>query len=131
MGSSFAIRALSVVLVGIVLAGLLAPAASGMLLCIGDGTDPDCCRNSGTSHQPRLPRSQQLLDGAACHCCITVDAVPSNPTASSKKASLDAAAAPAQLWNVAHPERSRVSPTVYLAASNQRLSSLRTIVLLI
>ena len=130
MGTSLAIRALSIVLVGIILSGPLSPAASGLLVCIGDGTDPDCCRNSG-SHQSGLSQSNQMMDGAACHCCITVDAIPSSPTASSKKASLDAFAAPAYPWNVAPPARSCVSRTANRAPSDEGLSSLRTIVLLI
>jgi hypothetical protein len=130
MGSSLAIRALSIILVGIILSGPLSPAASGLLVCIGDGTDPDCCRTSG-SPQSGLSQLDQMMDEAACHCCITVDAIPSGPTASSKKASLDAFAAPAHLRNVALPTRSCVSRTANRAPNDERLSSLHTIVLLI
>ena len=130
MDGSFTIRVLSIVFVGIILAGLFSPAASGLLVCIGDGTDPDCCRNSG-SHQSGLSQSSQMVDGATCHCCVTVDAVPASPNASSKKASLDALVAPAHLRNVALPARSCVSRTANRAPSDEGLSSLRTIVLLI
>ena len=63
MGKPLAVKLLTVISVGVVLLGHLPPVAAGVLLCIGDETDSDCCRKPG---------SKRLLDGSECTCCITV-----------------------------------------------------------
>ena len=131
MGNSVARKTLSVVLAGIVLAGSFSVLSAGMLLCIGDGTDPDCCRNTEIAGQSRLGQSRPLLDRADCHCCVTMDAVLSTPGASPDKASLYAAAGPPHSRSVALPLQTRASRINNGAASHERLSSLRTIVLLV
>ena len=131
MGKSLAMKILSAVAVGVVLLGHLSLVAAGMLLCIGDGTDIDCCREPHNSHESRLDESKQLLDGSDCSCCITVDAAPSAAVTSSHKASLDVVTGSARLRNVALPTGTRIPGTPIDAAGETSLSSLRTVVLLI
>ena len=87
MRKSFAAKILSVLAVGIVLAHL-SPVAIALELCIGDGTDPNCCRNPHSA-QGRVDETTHLLDDSDCSCCITVEAVPSTAGATSQKALLD------------------------------------------
>ena len=131
MGSSLAMKILTAVAVGAVLLVHLSPVAAGMLLCIGDGSDPDCCRERHDSHESRLDESTQLLDGSDCGCCITVDAAPSTAGAGSHKASLDVVSGSALLRNVASPTETRVPGTPTDAACETGLSSIRSVVLLI
>jgi hypothetical protein len=129
MGKSFVMKILSVLAVGIVLAHL-SPIAAGMLLCIGDGTDPDCCRKPHSS-APSANEAKQLIDGSNCSCCITVDAAPSTAGATSQKASLD-------ILSGSGVPRDGVSAAGTCIAGlrshdlgNTLLASLRTVVLLI
>ena len=131
MGKSLAVRFLSFVVVGVVLLGPLPLVAAGMLLCIGDGTDPDCCRKSGNAYQAGVGESKQLLDGSDCSCCITVSAAPSTAGASSHKASLEVVSGPAHLRDVILDAGTRVPRAMNGDAGNERLSSLRTVVLLV
>ena len=131
MGNSLAMKILTAVAVGVMLLGHLSPVAAGMLLCIGDGSDPDCCRKPNDSHESRFDESKQLLDGSDCSCCITVDAAPSTAGASSHKASLDVVSGSALLRNVALPTGTRIPGTPTGDAGATSLSSLRTVVLLI
>ncbi len=131
MRNSLAMKILTAVAVGVVLLGHLSPVAAGMLLCIGDGSDPDCCRERHDSHEPHLDESTQLLDGSDCGCCITVDAAPSAAGASCPKAPLDIASGSALLRNVALPTGTRVPGTPTGDGGETSLSSLRTVVLLI
>jgi hypothetical protein len=131
MGKSHAIKILSAVAVGVVLLGNLSPVTAGMLLCIGDGTDPDCCHKPNDSHASRLDESTQLLDGSDCSCCITVDAAPATAGDSSHKASLDIVSGSGLLRNVATPTGTRIPRAPSSDAGDTRLSSLRTVVLLI
>ncbi len=124
-------KIVSVLLVGVVLAGYLSPVAAGMLVCIGDGTAHDCCRNSRNAHQSRLGEAKQLLAGADCDCCVTVDAIPANAGASPHKASLDVVAGPAHFRNVVLPSSTRLPRAMSGDGGDARLSSLRTIVLLV
>ena len=131
MRSSLAMKVLTVVTVGVMLMGHLSPVAAGMLLCIGDGSDPDCCRERHDSHEPHLDESTQLLDGSDCGCCITVDAAPSTAGASSHKAPLDVVSGSALLRNIALPAGTRIPGAPTGDTGETSLSSLRTVVLLI
>jgi len=131
MRNSLAMKILTAVAVGVVLLGQLSPVAAGMLLCIGDGSDPDCCRERYDSHESRLDESTQLLDGSDCGCCITVDAAPSTAGSSSRKAPLDVISGSALLRNVALPTGGRIPAASTGDAGETGLSSLRTVVLLI
>ena len=131
MRNSLAMKVLTAVAVVVVLLGHLSPVAAGMLLCIGDGSDPDCCRERHDSHESRLDESLQLLDGSDCGCCITVDAAPSTAGAGSHKAQLDVVSGSALLRNVALPTGTRIPGTPTGAAGETSLSALRTVVLLI
>ena len=131
MGKSLAMKSLSAVAVVVVLLGHLSPVAAGMLLCIGDGSDPDCCRERHGFHESRLDESTQLLDGSDCGCCITVDAAPSTAGAGSHKASLDVLSGSALLRNVTLPTGTRIPEAPAGDAGETSLSSLRTVVLLI
>ena len=124
-------KTLTAVAVGVLLLGHLSPVAAGMLLCIGDGSDPDCCGERPDSHESRLGESTQLLNGSDCGCCITVDAAPPTAGTSSHKASLDVASGTALLRNVALPTETRISGVPTGDAGKTSLSSLRTVVLLI
>ncbi len=128
MGNSLAMKVLTAVAVGVMLLGHLSPVAAGMLLCIGDGTDPGCCRERYDSRQPRLDETTQLLD---CPCCITVDAVPFTAGASSHKASLDVLSGSALPRNVTLPTGTRIPGAPSADAGETSLSSLRSVVLLI
>ena len=116
-------KVLTAVAVGVMLLGHLSPVAAGMLLCIGDGSDPDCCRER---HE-----STRLLDASDCGCCITIDALPSTAGASSHKASLDVVSGSALLRNVSLPTGTRIPGAPAADAGETSLSSLRTVVLLI
>jgi hypothetical protein len=131
MSNSLAMKILTAVAVGVVLLGHLSPVAAGMLLCIGDGSDPDCCGERDDSHESRLDESAQFLVGSDCACCITVDAVPTTAGAGSHKASLDVVSGSARLRNVAWPAGMRNPGTPTGDAGETSLSSLRTVVLLI
>jgi len=131
MGKSLTVKFLSIVVVGVVLLGHLPLVTAGMLLCIGDGTDPDCCRKPGNAYQSGVSESKQLLDGSDCSCCITVSAAPSTAGASSHKASLEIVAGPAHLRDVILAASSRVPRAMNGDAGNGRLSFLRTIILLV
>jgi len=120
MGNSFAMKILAAAAVVVVLLGQLSPVAAGVLLCIGDGSDTDCCSD-------RLDESTQLLDGSDCDCCVTVDAAPSTAGASSHKTSLDVVSGSA----VALHTGTRIPGAPARAAGETSLSSLRTVVLLI
>lgn len=124
-------KILSLLLVAVVLAGYLFPVAAGMLVCMGDGTAPDCCRNSKNAHQSRPGEAKQMLAGAGCDCCIAVDAIPSTAGTPSYKASLDAVAGPAHFRNVVLPLSTRLPLAMSGNRTDARLSSLRTVVLLI
>lgn len=130
MGGSLLIKTLSIILTGIVLAGHLSPIASEMVLCIGDGAAPNCCRNSNTNHHTALGDSRPVLARSDCDCCMTVGAMPSSAGVSSHKQCLDAAAGPAHLWVVVLQPSTRV-PRAVSECADTRLSALRTIVLLI
>ena len=131
MGHSLPMKILTAIAVGVLLLGHWSPVAAGMLLCIGDGSDPDCCRERHDFHESRHDASTQLLDGADCGCCITVDTAPFTAGASSHKASLDVVSGSALLRNVALPTGTRIPGTPTGDAGATSLSSLRTVVLLI
>jgi len=131
MGNLLAMKILTAAAVGVMLLGHLTPVAAGILLCIEDGSDPDCCRESYDSHEPRLDEPTQLLDGSECGCCITVDAAPLTAGACSHKASLDVLSGSALLRNVTLPTGTRIHGAPVGDAGGTDLSSLRTVVLLI
>ena len=122
MCKSLAMKALTAVAVCVLLLGHLSPVTAGVLLCIGDGNDPDCCGERYDS---------QLLDGSDCSCCIAIDAAPSATRPSSHKASLDVVSGSILLRNVTLPTGTRIPGAPTGAAGETSLSSLRTVVLLI
>lgn len=122
-------KILSVVGVGILLA-YLSPVATGMLLCIGDGTDPDCCSKPRAS-QSRVDETKQLRDGSVCSCCVTVDAAPSTAGATPQKASLDILSGSGLPRNAVSPMGTRIARPGSHDPGNSRLSSVRSVVLLI
>jgi hypothetical protein len=131
MRNSLAMKILTAVAVGVMLLGHFSPVAAEMLLCIGDGSDPDCCRERHDSHEPHLDESTQFLDESDCGCCITVDAAPSTAGVSSHKAPLDVVSGSALLRNVTLPTGTGIPGALIGDAGETSLSSLRTIVLLI
>ena len=131
MGKPLVVRLLSVLVVSVILLGHSPLVAAGMLLCIGDGSDPDCCRKPANAYQSGVGESKQLLDGSDCNCCITVSAAPSTAGASSHKASLEIVSGPAHLRDLILPASTRVSRATNDDAGNACLPSLRTVVLLI
>ena len=131
MRNSTAMKILTAVAVGVVLLGHLSSVAAGMLLCIGDGSDPECCVERNDPHEFSLDVSTQLLDRSDCGCCITVDAAPSTAGASAYKASLDVVSGSALLRNITLPTGTRIPGTPAGDAGGTSLSALRTIVLLI
>jgi hypothetical protein len=128
MSKPLAMKTFSVVAVAVLLLAHLAPVAAGMLLCIGDGSDPDCCPKPDES---RFEESRQLPNGPDCNCCITVDAVPSTTGTNSLKASLDIAAGSGLMRIVAAHTATRIPQKASGDTGDTRLSSLRTVVLLI
>jgi hypothetical protein len=130
MRNSVATKILTAVAVGVVLLGH-SPVAAGMLLCIGDGSDPDCCRERDDSPESPLDESTQVLDGSDCGCCITVDAAPPAAGASSHKAPLDVVSGSALPRNVALPTGTRIPGAPAGDTGETSLSSLRSVVLLI
>jgi hypothetical protein len=123
---------LAAVAVGIILLGHLTPVAAGMLLCIGDGSDPDCCDYRPDSRESRLQESTRLSDGSDCGCCITVDATPSTAVVKLHEASVNFAPRSALLRNVSSPTGTRIPAVPPDNAFESSISSsLRTVVLLI
>jgi hypothetical protein len=120
----------SILLVGSVLVGYLSPAAAAALLCIGEGTAEDCCRRSEAVPTSRPADGARALAGEGCDCCITVDALPSLVGASPSKAPPDLMDA-AAFSNVVLPSSTRVPRAMGGERDDLRLSTLRTIVLLI
>jgi hypothetical protein len=131
MRNSLAMKCLAAVALGIMLLAHLSPVAAGVLLCIGDGTGPDCCPERYDSLESLLEESTQLLDGSNCVCCITVDAVSPPAGASFHKASIDVARESTPLRNVALPTRTLITGTPAGDVGENSLSSIRTVVLLI
>ena len=131
MGNSLATKILTAVAVGVVLLGHLSPVAAGMLLCIGDGNDPDCCPERQDSRESRLGESTRCLDGPECACCITVDAAPCTAGASSHRTPLDVASGSVLSRSAALPTGTRIPGAPTGDAGETSLSSLRTVVLLI
>lgn len=129
MRKSFAVKILSVLAVGIVLAHL-SPVAMALELCIGDGTDPNCCRNPHSA-QARVDETTHLLDDSDCGCCITVEAVPSTAGATSQKASIDLLSGSELVSDAAASETMHIARLGSHDPGDSRLSSLRTVVLLI
>ncbi len=127
MGRSLSLKVLTAVAVGAVLLGQFSPVAAAMLLCIGDGSEPDCC--NGSPVETGLEVSARLLDGSDCDCCVTVQAAPPTAGTSTPKASL--AGVSGLLRNVALPSGARDSALPVGDPGEIRLSSLRTVVLLI
>ena len=131
MSNSFVMKVLAAVAMGVVLLAHLSPVAAGMLLCIGDGSDVDCCRDGQETQETRSDLFAQFLDGSDCACCITFGAAPLTAGAGAHKASLDVASGSARLRNLALPTGMRNAGTPTGEAGERRLSSLRTVVLLI
>jgi hypothetical protein len=131
MRNSLAMKCLAAVALGIMLLAHLSPVAAGILLCIGDASDTECCGERQDSHESRLEESPQLLDGSDCGCCITVDAAPPTAGASSHKASLDVLSGSALLRNVTVPTAGRMRGAPAGNVGETSLSSLGTVVLLI
>jgi hypothetical protein len=104
--------------VGLVLIHL-SPAAAGILVCIGDGANPDCCEEA-----PQDPGNSD------CECCITVQVVSSKADAACKKISTVASSDPGAV-RTADSSPARVAHADSDDPGNPRLSSLRTTVLLI
>ncbi|MCP3978532.1 MAG: hypothetical protein GY716_04245 [bacterium] len=131
MGNSLAMKVLASVAVGVMLLGHVSPVAAGMLLCLGDGSDPDCCGERNDGGESRLAGSTQLHGGSDCVCCITVDAAPTTAGASPHKASLDVASASALRRGVTAPAETRTPGAAVADAGETSLSAIRTVVLLI
>ena len=122
---------LSVAAMCIMLMGQLSPAAAGMLLCVGDGTNPDCCSKPHGSQEPRVDDVELFWDGSDCGCCITVDAASPSVGERSHKVSLHVAYGLGLRRNGFTPTVMRNAGVTSGDAGNTRLVSLRSIVLLI
>jgi hypothetical protein len=112
MRRSLAMKALTAVAVGLLILGHLSPVAAGMLLCVADESDPDCCDEREAPRDATVEASTRLLDGSDCGCCVEVGAAPATPGASS-------------------PGPARLSGSPAGATGESGLSSLRTVVLVI
>jgi hypothetical protein len=123
MSKPLSIRTFSAIAVAVLLLGHLSPVAACMLLCIGEGSETDCC--------PSSEESRQLPEGPDCSCCNTVDGAPSNTTTSLLKASVDITDESELIWIVAVPAATRDLQAASGVATDTSLSSLGTIVLLI
>jgi len=128
MSKSLVLRTFSAMAVAVLLLGHLSPVAACMLLCIGEGSETDCCPKPEES---RLGESNQLPEGPDCSCCNTVDGAPSPTATSLLKASLDTTEGSGFIRIVAAPPATRDLQDVSCDAAITRLSLMRTIVLLI
>ncbi len=129
MRRPLALKSLSVVALGIVLA-YLSPVTTGMLLCIGDGEETDCCPEPPAS-QVGVDDATRILDGSDCGCCITVDAAPATPGAASAKVSVDVLSESDLHRNGSSRTVTNLAQWGHHDPGGSRLSSLRTVVLLI
>lgn len=114
--------------VGLVLIHL-SPAAAGILVCIGDGANPDCCEEAPAS-EPRTDITAQDLDGSGCVCCFTVEVVSNKADAACKTVSA-VASSDSGAVRTADSSPVRVAHADSDDPGNPQLSSLRTTVLLI
>ena len=125
MGKLQAVKVLSAVAVAVLLLGHLSPVAAGMLLCIGDDKDDDCCNKPHDSHESRLDKAAQLLDASDCDCCITVEAAPPTAGTGSHKTSLDIASGTGLTCDVATFAATRNAQAAPGDDVGKHLSSLR------
>jgi hypothetical protein len=92
------IRASTATALAVILVGHLSVVAAGVLLCVGEGTDPGCCGGPGAGGEWAAGPSGRLLAGEDCSCCIAFDASRSTASVGITKASL-------------HPPASRLEGT--------------------
>jgi len=107
----------------------LSPAVAGILVCIGDGPNPDCCEEAPASAS-RMEATAQEPGNSDCECCITVQVVSNKADAASKKIST-VASSDSGAVRTADSSPARVAHTDGDDPGDSRLSSLRTTVLLI
>ena len=131
MGKPFSIKNLSALAVALLLLGHLSPVAAGVLLCIGDDAEADCCAKPHAAQDAPVLESWELQDGSDCDCCITVHAAPATAGASAHKASFDVAAGVGRLRDAVTSDGTRTHRESCRDPGNKGLSSLRTIVLLV
>jgi len=131
MSRLIAVKFFSVLLVGVVLVADLSSTAAGMLICLGDGAASGCCNDSRGTRPSASGDATPSLSRGGCDCCITVDALPGIAGAHSQEASLDLLAGPAHLQNVVLPSSTRLPRVASSDSAETRLSSLRTVVLLV
>lgn len=130
MGAISVLRTLTVLAVAVMLLGQLSTAVAGVLLCIGDGSDPDCCSKPGDVPVSRVQGTNQPHDGSDCSCCIAVDAAPATAGAKAHGVSLEFATGTARFRTVDVSGGTRTLRTQTGDVVDTSLSSLRTVVLL-
>jgi len=121
------IRVLSALALGVLVASISLPATE-MILCIGVGADLDCCPEPGALAGSQAKR---VLDRPDCDCCVAVDAALSTTGAASQELTFGPTPGPHPARTVAAPPRSRGYRAADPVPDASRLSSLRTVVLLI
>jgi len=131
MGKPLSIKTLSAIAVAVLLLGHLSPVAAGVFLCIGDGSDPDCCAKPREAQESPVFEARQLLDESDCGCCITVHAAPATAGASAHKASFDVAAGMGRLQDALTTDGTHTRLESSADTGDTYLSSLRTVVLLV
>lgn len=114
---------------GLVLAHLY-PAAAGLLVCLGDRANPSCC-DEVTASRSRIDAAAQDLDDSRCGCCITVEAASNRADATPQKISVNVAFESDLPRSAVAPAAVRVARAGGDGPGGPRLSSLRTVVLLI
>jgi hypothetical protein len=122
-------RALSALAVSVVLLAQLSPVAAGVLLCIAEGAASDCCPRQQV--QSELDDARRILEGSACVCCVLVHAAPSRASASVAKPSSEIDPDPVSHGSVAAPAATQLPRPLTASGGDARLSSLRTVILLI
>ena len=107
----------------------LSPAVAGILVCIGDGPNPDCCEEAPASAS-RMEATAQDLGNSDCECCITVQVVSTKADATCKKVST-VVSSDSGVVRTTESSPARVAHADGDYSVNSQLSSLRTTVLLI
>ena len=123
-------RKLSWALAAVLVLAHVSPAAAGLLVCIGDGTSPDCCEEVPAS-EPRTDGAVSFLGDSGCFCCVTIDVVSNKADGPSKKLSIEDSSESGVFRSAVSPGAVRCARQGGDDRGDSTLWSLRTVVLLI
>ena len=131
MGQTLPRKLLTVVTVGFLWLACLAPGAAGMLLCVDESAESDCCPASLDSLESSVSQTEKVLSQVDCSCCFPIAASAGTPSASPDRVVLDTLAGPTCLRSAVSFAELSVLKARDRGPEGSRLGSLGTVVLLI